>query len=178
MGSCFCLVRSVSETRSSASTSSSLFMLTEENLFNKPAFVRADSRLKYQVVCCSINQSILYNISGRFRLLNSTFGKPYQRRLTSYHVVSFLRKGICFWSFSKDPSKAVHLANKGLFVRIFARSPTLNVATPYRLASLRLFPLDLIKGRFFCQLQFVSVYVKVLLEGIKYDCHVLIHPSS
>ena len=77
MGSCFCLVRSVSETRSSASTSSSLFMLTEENLFNKPAFVRADSRLKNQVVCCSINQSILYNISGRFRLLNSTFGKPY-----------------------------------------------------------------------------------------------------
>ena len=71
-----CLVRSVSENRSSASTSSSLFILTEVDLFNKPAFARADSRLKYQAICCSINQSVPYNISSRCRLVNSKFGKP------------------------------------------------------------------------------------------------------
>ena len=72
-----CLVRSVSENRSSASTSSSLFILTEVDLCNKPAFDRADSRLKYQAICCSINQSVLYNISSRCRLVNSKFGKPH-----------------------------------------------------------------------------------------------------
>ena len=71
-----CLVRSVSENRSSASTSSSLFILTEVDLCNKPAFDRADSRLKYQAICCSINQSVPYNISSRCRLVNSKFGKP------------------------------------------------------------------------------------------------------
>ena len=71
------IVRSVSETRSSASTSSSLFILTEENLFNKPAFVKADIRLKYQAICCSINQSVLCNIYGRCRLLNSILEKPH-----------------------------------------------------------------------------------------------------
>ena len=51
----------------------------------------------------------------------------------------------------------------------------MNVATPYRLVGLRQFPLDLIKGGFSYQLQFESAYVKVLLEGSKYDCNVLIH---
>ena len=190
----YCLVRSVSETRSSASTSSSLFILTEKNLFNKPAFVKADIRLKYQAICCSINQSVLYNISGRCRLLNSIFGKPYQRRLTSYQFppLSGTRRGdtsllseknasaFCVFqgAHPKGPSKAVHLACEGLFVRVFASGPTLNVPTPYRLASFSLFPLALIKGGFFCQPQFLSSYVKVLLEGSKYDCNVLIHPSS
>ena len=64
----FCLVRSVFETRSSASTSSSIFILTEEDLCSKPAFVRADSQLKYQAICFSIKQSVLYRISGRSRL--------------------------------------------------------------------------------------------------------------
>ena len=54
----FCLVRSVSETRSSASTSSSIFILTEEDLCSKPAFVRANSLLKYQAICFSIKQSV------------------------------------------------------------------------------------------------------------------------
>ena len=100
------IVRSVSETRSSASTSSSLFILTEENLFNKPAFVKADIRLKYQAICCSINQSVLYNISGRCRLLNSIFGKPHQRRLTSYQFppLSGTRLGDTSLLFEKKAS--------------------------------------------------------------------------
>ena len=107
----FCLVRSVSETRSSASTSSSLFILTEENLHNKPAFVRADIRLKYQAICCSINQSVLYNISGRCRLLNSIFEKPHFLLVSSpvrhtfgrYFSACFLRKRHKLFVFSNGP---------------------------------------------------------------------------
>ena len=119
----FCLVRSVSETRSSASTSSSLFILTEENLFNKPAFVKADIRLKYQAICCSINQSVLYNISGRCRLLNSIFEKPHFLLVSSpvrhtfrRYFFAFWEKGISFLCFPKGPSKAVHLASKSIRV--------------------------------------------------------------
>ena len=106
----FCLVRSVSETRSSASTSSSLFILTEENLFNKPAFVKADIRLKYQAICCSINQSVLYNISGWCRLLNSIFEKPHFLLVSSRVRQTFRRYFFCFlkkrhklFVFSKEP---------------------------------------------------------------------------
>ena len=110
----FCLVRSVSETRSSSSTSSSIFILTEEDLCSKPAFVRADSQLKYQAICFSINQSVLYNISGRYRLLNSLFGNPYQRRSTSYQFppMSSTRLGDTYL-----PSEKRHL----LFV--FSKGP-------------------------------------------------------
>ena len=77
----FCLVRSVStfEAKSSVSASSSSFILTEArgDLFNKPIFVRADNWLKYRAICCSINQPVLDNISGRCCLLNSIFGKPH-----------------------------------------------------------------------------------------------------
>ena len=105
------IVRSVSETRSSASTSSSLFILTEENLFNKPAFVKADIRLKYQAICCSINQSVLYNISGRCRLLNSIFEKPHFLLVSSpvrhtfgrYFSACFLRKRHKLFVFSNGP---------------------------------------------------------------------------
>ena len=105
------IVRSVSETRSSASTSSSLFILTEENLFNKPAFVKADIRLKYQAICCSINQSVLYNISGRCRLLNSIFKKPHFLLVSSpvrhtfgrYFSACFLRKRHKLFVFSNGP---------------------------------------------------------------------------
>ena len=41
----------------------------------------------------------------------------------------------------------------------------MNVATPYRMASLRPFPLDLIEGGFFCRLHFVFAFVRVLLDG-------------
>ena len=41
----------------------------------------------------------------------------------------------------------------------------MNVATPYRMVSLRPFPLDVIIGGFFCQLHFVLAFVKVLLDG-------------
>ena len=41
----------------------------------------------------------------------------------------------------------------------------MNVATPYRMASLRPSPLDLIIGGFFCQLHLVFAFVKVLLDG-------------
>ena len=105
------IVRSVSETRSSASTSSSLFILTEENLFNKPAFVKADIRLKYQAICCSINQSVLYNISGLCRLLNSIFEKPHFLLVSSpvrhtfgrYFSACFLRKRHKLFVFSNGP---------------------------------------------------------------------------
>ena len=105
------IVRSVSETRSSASTSSSLFILTEQNLFNKPAFVKADIRLKYQAICCSINQSVLYNISGRCRLLNSIFKKPHFSLVSSpvrhtfgrYFSACFLRKRHKLFVFSNGP---------------------------------------------------------------------------
>ena len=117
------IVRSVSETRSSASTSSSLFILTEENLFNKPAFVKADIRLKYQAICCSINQSVLYNISGWCRLLNSIFEKPHFLLVSSpvrhtfrRYFFAFWEKGISFLCFPKGPSKAVHLASKSIRV--------------------------------------------------------------
>ena len=117
------IVRSVSETRSSASTSSSLFILTEENLFNKPAFVKADIRLKYQAICCSINQSVLYNISGRCRLLNSIFEKPHFLLVSSpvrhtfrRDFFAFWEKGISFLCFPKGPSKAVHQASKSIRV--------------------------------------------------------------
>ena len=123
----FCLVRSVSnsEARSLASASPSSFIFTEGDLINKPIFVTADNRLKYRAICCSINQSVLDNISGRCRLLNSIFGKPHQR-LTNFlpcpaHVyeiiLCFLRKGGCFLCFPKSPSK-VHLASQGLLVKI------------------------------------------------------------
>ena len=80
----FCLVRSVStsEARSLASASSSSFIFTEGDLVNKPVFVTADNRLKYRAIRCSINQSVLDNISGRCRLLNLIFGKSLQRRLS------------------------------------------------------------------------------------------------
>ena len=111
------------ETRSSPSTSSSLFILTEENLFNKPAFVKADIRLKYQAICCSINQSVLYNISGWCRLLNSIFEKPHFLLVSSpvrhtfrRYFFAFWEKGISFLCFPKGPSKAVHLASKSIRV--------------------------------------------------------------
>ena len=136
------IVRSVSETRSSASTSSSLFILTEENLFNKPAFVKADIRLKYQAICCSINQSVLYNISGWCRLLNSIFEKPHFLLVSSRvrhtfrrYFFAFWKKGISFLCSPKNPSKAVHLASKGLVVRIFAWGPTLNDLMPPSISS-------------------------------------------
>ena len=79
----FCLVRSVSnsEARSLASASPSSFIFTEGDLINKPIFVTADNRLKYRAICCCINRSVLDNISGWCRLLNSIFGKSHQRRL-------------------------------------------------------------------------------------------------
>ena len=72
-----CSVSSDSEARSSTSAS---FILTEGDLFDKPIFVWADKRLRYRAICCVINQSVLDNISGRCRLLNSIFGKPHCRR--------------------------------------------------------------------------------------------------
>ena len=120
------LVRSVStsETKSSASFSSSSFILPEGELFNKSIFVGVDSRLKYWAICCSINQSVLNSISGRCRLLNSLFEKPHLMRLTSYQFSPLFKthlrkKSNCFLCFLKGPSK-VHLANKGFFVKIFA----------------------------------------------------------
>ena len=41
----------------------------------------------------------------------------------------------------------------------------MNVATPYRMASLRPSPLDLIIGGFFWQLHLVFAFVEVLLDG-------------
>ena len=60
----FCLVRSVltSKANSSASASSSSVILTEGDLRNRPVLVRAESRLKYRAICCSVNQSVLENI--------------------------------------------------------------------------------------------------------------------
>ena len=80
----FCLVGSIStsQARSSASASSSSFILTEGDSFNKPVFVSANSRPKYSAICYSINQSVLDNISGRCCLLNFLFGKPHCRRLS------------------------------------------------------------------------------------------------
>ena len=68
----FCLVRSVStsEAKSSASSSSSSFIPHSSSITN---FVKADNRLNYRAICCSINQSVLDNISGRCRFLNSIF---------------------------------------------------------------------------------------------------------
>ena len=79
----FCLVRSVStsESRLLASASSSSFIFTEGDLVNKPIFVTVDNQLKYRAICCCINRSFLDNISGWCHLLNSIFGKSYQRRL-------------------------------------------------------------------------------------------------
>ena len=49
----FCLVRSVStsDARSSASASSSSFILKEGDFVNKPIFVTADNHLKYRAIC-------------------------------------------------------------------------------------------------------------------------------
>ena len=60
----FCIVRSVltSKVNSSASASSSSVILTEGDLCNRPVLVRAESRLKYRAICCSVNQSVLENI--------------------------------------------------------------------------------------------------------------------
>ena len=125
----FCLVRSVStsEARSLASASSSSFIFTEGDLVNKPIFVTVDNQLKYRAICCCINRSFLDNISGWCHLLNSIFGKSYQRRLPYKSpplsstrlgiIICFLRKDGCFLCFPKSPSK-VHLASWGLFARI------------------------------------------------------------
>ena len=78
----FCLVRSVStsEAKSSASSSSSSFIphsYLQRGTSSITNFVTADNRLNYRAICCSINQSVLDNISGRCRLLNSIFGKSH-----------------------------------------------------------------------------------------------------
>ena len=107
----FCLVRSVSnsEARSLASASPSSFIFTEGDLINKPIFVTADNRLKYRAICCCINRSVLDNISGWCRLLNSIFGKSHQRRLpplssTRLEDNSLLsEKRWLFFVFSKEP---------------------------------------------------------------------------
>ena len=118
----FCLVRSVSnsEARSLASASPSSFIFTEGDLINKPIFVTADNRLKYRAICCSINQSVVVNISGRCRLLVRggclTSFLPCQAHVQEI-ILCFLRKGGCFLCFPKSPSK-VHLASQGLFIRI------------------------------------------------------------
>ena len=41
----------------------------------------------------------------------------------------------------------------------------MNVATPYRIASLRPFPIDLIVSGFFCHLHVLFPFVKVILDG-------------
>ena len=111
----FCLVRSVStsEARSLASASSSSFIFTEGDLVNKPIFVTVDNRLKYGAICCSINRSVLDSISGRCCLLNSIFGKSYQRQLPyQFPLLSSTRlrdnfllteKWWLFFAFSKEP---------------------------------------------------------------------------
>ena len=111
----FCLVRSVStsEARSLASASSSSFIFTEGDLVNKPIFVTVDSQLKYRAICCCINRSFLDNISGWCHLLNSIFGKSYQRRLPfKFPPLSSTRLGDnsllsekrwLFFVFSKEP---------------------------------------------------------------------------
>ena len=111
----FCLVRSVStsEARSLASASSSSFIFTEGDLVNKPIFVTVDNRLKYGAICCSINRSVLDSISGWCRLLNSIFGKSYQRQLPyQFPPLSSTRlrdnfllteKWWLFYAFSKEP---------------------------------------------------------------------------
>ena len=122
----FCLVRSVStsKSRSLASASSSSFIFTEGDLVNKPIFVTVDNQLKYRAICCCINRSFLDNISGWCHLLNSIFGKSYQRRLPyKFPPLSSTRLGDnsllsgCFLCFPESPSK-VHLASWGLFARI------------------------------------------------------------
>lgn len=106
----FCLVRSVSnsEARSLASV-----LFIEGDLINKPIFVTADNRLKYRAICCCINRSVLDNISGWCRLLNSIFGKSHQRRLPhQFPPLSSTRLGDnsllsekrwLFFVFSKEP---------------------------------------------------------------------------
>ena len=66
--------------------------------------------------------------------------------------------------FSKEPIQSPP-GKSGIVRQNFTKGPTLNVATPYRMASLRPFPLDLIIGGFFCQLHLVFAFVKVLLDG-------------
>ena len=126
----FCLVRSVSnsEARSLASASPSSFIFTEGDLINKPIFVTADNRLKYRAICCCINRSVLDNISGWCRLLNSIFGKSHWRRLPyQFPPLSstrlgdnslFSEKRRLFFVFSKEPSK-VQLASQGLLVKFY-----------------------------------------------------------
>ena len=140
------LVLSVSESRSSASTSSSLFILTEVDLCNKPAFDRADSRLKYQAICCSINQSVLYNISSRCRLVNSKFGKPHQRRLTSYQFPllfgTLLGNTSLLFAFSKGPIQSGPPGQYGVVRQNFCprsdieRSHPLQIGKPPSISSL------------------------------------------
>ena len=69
----FCLVRSVStsEVKSSASASSSSFILKEGDFVNKPIFVTADNHLKYRAICVFswLYNFILSSVCWRYFLL-------------------------------------------------------------------------------------------------------------
>ena len=133
----FCLVRSVStsEARSLASASSSQFIFTEGDLVNKPIFYTVDNRLKYRAICCSINRSVLDNISGWCRLLNSILGKSHQRRLPyQFPPLSstrlgddlllsekrwlFLRSRFLIWHHYEDVIQLIHLHQIGLTMSV------------------------------------------------------------
>ena len=136
-----CLVRSVSnsEARSLASASPSSFIFTEGDLINKPIFVTADNRLKYRAICCSINRSVLDNISGWCHLLNLIFEKSHQSRLPyQFPPLSSTRLGDnsllsekrwLFFVFSKEPIQSP-LGQLGIVRQNFYLRPFLERSHP------------------------------------------------